>query len=114
MGWLHCIAYFFGGLFLSNGIPHFVSGAMGRAFPSPFAKPPGRGLSSAAVNVIWGVFNFALSYMLIWRIGEFSFGSTADVVALGLGFLLMGLGSARQFAHVSGSQSPTTPSANSH
>jgi hypothetical protein len=102
MGWLH------------NGIPHFVSGAMGRAFPSPFAKPPGRGLSSAAVNVIWGVFNFALSYMLIWRIGEFSFGSTADVVALGLGFLVMGLGSARQFAHASGSQSPTTPSANSH
>jgi hypothetical protein len=33
---------------------------MGRAFQSPFANPPGTGLSSALVNVGWGAVNIAL------------------------------------------------------
>ena len=41
MCWYHYIAYFFGGAFLANAIPHFVSGVMGHPFQSPFAKPPG-------------------------------------------------------------------------
>ena len=106
MGWLYYIAYFFGGAFLNNGIPHFVSGVMGRPFQSPFAKPPGQGLSSSTVNVLWGVFNFAVSYVLICRVGEFSLGSTLDVTALGLGFLLMGLVSARSFGRFNGGNIP--------
>jgi hypothetical protein len=51
--WLHDIAYLFGGAFLANAVPHFVSGMMGRPFQSPFAKPPGKGLSSSTVNVLW-------------------------------------------------------------
>ena len=51
MDWLHDVSYLFGGAFLSNAIPHFVSGVMGRPFQSPFAKPPGKGLSSSTVNV---------------------------------------------------------------
>jgi hypothetical protein len=47
MEWIHCISYFFGGAFLTNAIPHFVSGLMGQPFQSPFAKPPGEGLSVA-------------------------------------------------------------------
>jgi hypothetical protein len=43
MRWYHCVSYFFGGVFLANAIPHFVSGMMGRPFQSPFAKPPGMG-----------------------------------------------------------------------
>ncbi len=31
MEWLHVVSYFFGGMFLSNAVPHFVSGVMGRA-----------------------------------------------------------------------------------
>ena len=42
MQWLPYISYFFGGLFLTNAIPHFVSGLMGRPFQTPFAKPPAR------------------------------------------------------------------------
>ncbi len=42
MQWPHEISYFFGGVFLANAVPHFVSGIMGRPFQSPFAKPPGR------------------------------------------------------------------------
>ena len=54
MRWYHYIAYFFGGAFLANAIPHFVSGVMGQPFQSPFATPPGEGLSPAWVNVLWG------------------------------------------------------------
>ena len=46
MMWLHDLAYFFGGAFLANAVPHYVSGAMGRAFQSPFAKPSGEGATS--------------------------------------------------------------------
>ena len=105
MEWLLGISYFFGGCFLSNAIPHFVSGAMGRPFQSPFAKPPGQGLSSSTVNVLWGVFNFAISYILVCRVGEFSLRSTTDVAVLGLGFLLMGLLVARHFGRFHGGHS---------
>ena len=43
MNWLHLISYFFGGIFLPNVGPHFVSGVMGRPFQTPFAKPSGKG-----------------------------------------------------------------------
>ncbi|MGA3158305.1 MAG: hypothetical protein ABSE43_12095 [Steroidobacteraceae bacterium] len=113
MAWLHCISYFFGGCFLSNGIPHFVSGAMGRSFPSPFAKPRGQGLSSSTVNVLWGVVNFAVSYILICRVGEFSLHSTLHVALLGLGFLLVGLMGAYFFGRFHGGNSPEGSSARS-
>lgn len=113
MEWLHCISYIFGGCFLSNGFPHFVSGAMGRPFPSPFAKPPGKGLSSSTVNVLWGVVNFAVSYILICRVGEFSLRSTPQVALLGLGFLLVGLMGARLFGRFHGGNTPEGPSARS-
>jgi hypothetical protein len=82
---INYIAYFWGGAFLANAIPHFVSGMMGRAFQSPFAKPPGEGLSSSTVNVLWGAFNIAVGYALICRVGVFDLRSTGDVVAAGLG-----------------------------
>ena len=59
MRWYHYVAYFFGGAFLANAIPHFVNGVSGNPFQSPFASPPGEGLSSSTVNVLWGLLNFA-------------------------------------------------------
>jgi hypothetical protein len=55
---------FFAGLFLANAVPHFVQGISGNKFPTPFAKPPGKGLSSATVNVIWGLFNAIVGTIL--------------------------------------------------
>jgi hypothetical protein len=103
---LYLISYFFGGAFLSNAIPHFAIGSMGRPFQSPFAKPPGQGLSSSTVNVLWGVLNLAIAYVLICRVGDFSLRSSAHVVTLGLGFLLIGLLSARHFGRFHGGNSP--------
>ncbi len=37
MRWYTYVAYFFGGAFLVNAIPHSVSGVLGRAFTSPFS-----------------------------------------------------------------------------
>src|SRR5450756_323581 len=97
MLWLHYLSYFFGGAFLTNVIPHFVSGVMGRPFQSPFAKPPGKGLSSSTVNVLWGFFNLAVGYVLICRVGDFDLRSADSAAALGLGILLMALWTARIF-----------------
>lgn len=86
-----CLAYFFGGAFLVNAVPHFVSGVTGRRFPSPFSSSPGKGLSSPTVNVLWGAFNFAIAYLLILRVGSFDIRNTRDVLLVGAGGLLMGI-----------------------
>ena len=106
MPWTHALSYFFGGAFLTNAIPHFVSGLMGRPFQTPFAKPPGEGLSSSTVNVLWGFFNFVASYVLICRVGNFDLRSTDHVVALGLGILAMSVMSARLFGRFHGGNFP--------
>jgi hypothetical protein len=106
MPWLPDIAYFFGGLFLANAIPHFVSGVMGRPFQSPFAKPPGKGLSSSIVNVLWGFLNFVFAYLLICRVGDFNLRQTDQVAAAGLGVLLGGVLMALTFGRFHGGNSP--------
>lgn len=109
MPWLSFLSYFFGGVFLANAIPHFVSGMMGRPFQSPFAKPPGEGLSSSTVNVLWGLFNIVIGYVLICRVGDFSLKDTADVAAFGAGALLIALFSARHFGRFHGGNQPEHP-----
>jgi hypothetical protein len=106
MNWLHLVSYFFGGIILANAIPHFVSGMMGQPFQSPFAKPPGEGLSSSTVNVLWGVFNAVVGYFLVVRVGNFDLRSTGDVLALAFGALLISLFSARHFGQFHGGNSP--------
>jgi hypothetical protein len=106
MTWLHLVSYFFGGIFLANAIPHYVIGIMGRPFQSPFAKPPGKGLSSSTVNVLWGLFNAVAGYLLVVRVGNFELGSISDVLALAVGALLISLLMARHFGQFHGGNSP--------
>ncbi len=107
MDWLHDAAYLFGGAFLANAVPHFVSGTMGRPFQSPFAKPSGRGLSSSTVNVLWGFANFVFAYLLIVRVGNFDVHTADHVIAAGVGVLLIGVLAARAFGRFHGGNSPT-------
>jgi len=109
MNWLHLVSYFFGGIFLANAIPHFVSGMMGRPFQSPFAKPPGKGLSSSTVNVLWGFFNIVVGYFLVVRVGDFDLRSISDFLALAVGALLISLFSARNFGQFHGGNTPERP-----
>ena len=106
MTWLHLVSYFFGGIFLANVIPHLVSGMMGRPFQTPFAKPPGEGLSSSTVNVLWGFFSAVVGYLLVVRVGNFDLRSLSDVLALAAGALLISLQSARHFGRFHGGNSP--------
>ena len=55
---------FFAGIAACNAIPHLAAGMRGEPFPSPFAKPRGRGPSSPLVNALWGSFNLALALVL--------------------------------------------------
>jgi hypothetical protein len=108
MEWTHYLSYFFGGAFLTNALPHFVSGLMGRPFQSPFAKPPGEGLSSSTVNVLWGFFNLAVGYVLICRVGNFDLRSTDHIAALGVGVLVISVMMARMFGRFHGGNSPVS------
>ncbi len=100
MAWYVYIAYFGAGLFLANGVPHFVNGISGKTFPSPFASPPGVGESSPLVNVIWGMVNFVISWILIFGVGNFSLGLTLDVLMVVLGMMVASAGLALHFGRV--------------
>ena len=106
MTWLHDLAYFFGGAFLANALPHYVSGLMGRAFQSPFAKPPGVGLSSSLVNALWGFVNLVVAYLLLARVGSFDIHALDNAAAAGLGMLLMAVFAAQTFGRLNGGRAP--------
>jgi hypothetical protein len=102
MNFGHSIAWFFGGAFLLNAVPHIVAGSMGRAFQTPFATPPGQGLSSSTVNVLWGFFNLAVAWVLLAETGSFDLRAPADALAAGLGAFGLALLLAHRFGRFNG------------
>ncbi|MCB9532326.1 MAG: hypothetical protein H6700_11215 [Myxococcales bacterium] len=96
----HNVACFFGGVFLANFAPHFVAGVSGRSFPSPFATPPFRGLSSPVVNVVWGLVNLAVAYGLLVLVGSVEPQNLAQVSIAVAGFGLASLGIARSMGRL--------------
>ena len=81
MTWSHALAGFFAGILLANTVPHFVHGISGDRFPTPFAHPPGKGLSSPTVNVLWSLLNLTVGAVL-FRTGRVAGGG----VVLGIFF----------------------------
>lgn len=94
------IAFFGAGVFLTNAIPHAVSGLTGRRFPSPFAKPPGVGLSGPTTNVLWGGANAAIGYWLISHVSAFDPQNYQHVIAIALGAFLTALALSAYFRGV--------------
>jgi hypothetical protein len=84
VNWYDYIACFFAGMFLANAVPHFVQGVSGDPFPTPFAHPPGKGLSSPPVNVVWALFNLAAGYIL-FRVGKVSSGGDSALIIFFVG-----------------------------
>jgi FtsH-binding integral membrane protein len=90
MKWYHYVACLFAGMFLANAVPHFVMGVTSTPFPSPFANPPGKGLSSPTVNVLWAMLNLVIGYLL-FRAGKISNNDKWTVLVFFVGVLVMGV-----------------------
>jgi hypothetical protein len=97
MSFLNYSACFFAGMFLANGVPHFVKGICGDRFPTPFAKPPGRGLSSPIVNVVWGLANLIVGAVL-WRAGRVAGGDHLGMVIFVAGIAVLSVPMSLHFA----------------
>jgi len=96
------VAVFFGGLFFANGIPHLLNGLQGRKFPTPFAKPPGRGESSSLANTLWGAFNLIIAWVLLCQVVRFDIHSITEFAVAFVGGLLISLFLAWNFGKVYG------------
>lgn len=90
---------FLGGAFVANFVPHFVHGISGEEFPTPFANPPGRGLSPPFVNVLWALANIVVGYLLL-KYGRFSLPNRMALVAAFIGFAAMAINLSFVFAGV--------------
>jgi hypothetical protein len=88
MKWYHYIACFFAGAFIANTLPHLVNGISGDRFPTPFSNPPGKGLSSPIVNVLWALFNLLVGYLL-FRAGKISKGNLPALIIFFAGIIVM-------------------------
>ncbi|MBV8971954.1 MAG: hypothetical protein JO290_06645 [Sphingomonadaceae bacterium] len=88
------------GALLCNGIPHLAAGLRGEAFPTPFADPPGRGLSSPLLNFLWGAANLSIGLWLLPRLDlvDPRYGR----VAVAAGFVAIGCYLAVHFGRVRG------------
>src|SRR5208337_2994166 len=81
---LFLIWYFIIGGLLGNGVPHFVFGAAGKIFRSPFGQK-----SKPGVNVLWGLSNFLLATIISIGLIAFNLYGGYSLIALLVGFWLM-------------------------
>jgi hypothetical protein len=98
MQWYHYFSGFWAGMFLANFVPHFIKGIAGDYFPTPFAKPPGKGLSSPLVNVLWALFNLVVGYVL-FRFGKVSADDNLSIIICFAGFACISIMGAMNFVN---------------
>jgi len=96
MIWYDYLASFFAGVFLANVVPHFVHGISGDRFPTPFAKPPGKGLSSSTVNVVWALSNLVIGYFL-FRVGRVANGEPLPLALFFAGIAALSVMASKSF-----------------
>jgi hypothetical protein len=88
MKWYHYLACFFAGAFIANTVPHFIHGVSGDRFPTPFANPPGKGLSSPICNTLWALLNLLVGYIL-YRAGKVSRTNVVTLIIFFIGVIAM-------------------------
>src|ERR1700722_7524619 len=88
MKWYHYFCAFWAGMFLANFVPHFINGVSGNAFPTPFANPPGKGLSTPVINVLWAMFNLLVGYLLL-RFSKTTSQNKLSILLLFIGIICM-------------------------
>ena len=75
---------------MANVIPHYIHGVSGDMFPSPFSNPPGKGLSSSTVNVLWALLNLVIGFFL-FRHANISRRVNIALVVFFIGILAMSI-----------------------
>jgi hypothetical protein len=93
---VNAIGWFFCGVLLVNVLPHLIRGISGDKFPSPFAKPHGKKLSSPTSNVIWAFINLSI-FLTIFYFNRFSFTAIYGLIML-IGAFAMAIYLSRYFA----------------
>jgi hypothetical protein len=96
MPWYDYPMCFLGGAFVANFVPHFVRGITGTEFPTPFAKPPGRGMSPPTLNILWALANLIAGFLLL-QYGAFSIANSELLVTAFMGFALTAIMLSRTF-----------------
>jgi hypothetical protein len=85
------------GALVANAIPHLAAGLRGEPFPTPFASPPGKGLSAPVVNALWGSANLLIGvYIGDHRLPDVQHG----LAFAALGFVATAVGTAWHFGRV--------------
>lgn len=100
MPWHVYFAYFIGGAFFANALPHLIAGVSGQPLQSPFASPPFKGLSSPTVNLAWALVNLAFAYLLLVRVETLDLLSWSDVAVCFAGFGAMAVQCSRSLGRV--------------
>jgi hypothetical protein len=106
MSWYNYIACLFAGMFLANVVPHLAHGISGDRFPTPFAHPPGKGLSSPTTNVVWALANLIVGYVL-FRVGKVSSGGISALAVFFVGIAVLSTWLSVLFAKLRPSNQPT-------
>ncbi|GGP21509.1 hypothetical protein [Silvimonas iriomotensis] len=96
---MNYLALFFAGALLCNSLPHLAMGLAGLPFPTPFAKPRGKGDSSPHVNFHWGLFNLVVGVLLLYA-HPVTPGWNGPFVVLIAGALVLGDRMSRRFGEV--------------
>ena len=108
MNWLHDLSYLFGGAFLANAVPHFVSGTLALNLSEPVRQAARRRSFLFDREMRSGDLRTSCSPIFSSSVSAPSMSHRADhVIAAGVGVLLIGVMSARtvrafprrQFAH---------------
>ncbi len=73
------------GFLFVGGLPHFIKGVMGKAYPMPFGS-----METAAASVVWGWLNWVVA-VLLWHVAPMRVHPRAAFVSVSLGVLVTGL-----------------------
>ncbi len=103
---LHDLAYFWGGAFLTNALPHVVAGLQGKPFQTPFAHPPGQGLSTSRTNALWGSANVVIGWLLLTQFGAFDIRSPEHFAAAFAGGFILAFVLSERFGRFNGGNAP--------
>ena len=68
----------------------FRKRCIGKCLPYSVLQSSGRGLSPAYINVVWGLFNLLIGYIL-YKVSKTSSDEKIGVVVFSIGITLMGI-----------------------